>query len=136
MLKYGIHVPLGTVAFNAKEAYFIARKFGPDYQRRFVVKAQIQANGRNQGVFKENGFAGGIHTVNTPEEVQEVAKNMCGKVLVCPESGDQGFLCRCVYITEELDIAKELYVCVMLSRSHGCPVIVYGNWDGIHINSE
>lgn len=29
----------GTVAFNAKEAYVIARKFGPDYKRKFVVKA-------------------------------------------------------------------------------------------------
>ena len=80
-------------------------------------------------MFKENNFKGGIHAVNTPEEVQEVAKNMCGKILVCPESGSQGFLCRCVYITEELDTLKELYVCVMHDRKMGCPVIIYGNWD-------
>lgn len=54
MLKYRIPVPLvrikfelishfqGTVAFNAKEAYVIARKFGPDYNRKFVVKAQVR----------------------------------------------------------------------------------------------
>ena len=29
----------GTVAFNAKEACVIARKFGPDYDRKYVVKA-------------------------------------------------------------------------------------------------
>jgi succinyl-CoA synthetase beta subunit len=62
------------VAFNAKEAYWIARRFGPEYTSKFIVKAQIQASGRNQGVFKETGFKGGIHLCNTPEEVQEVAR--------------------------------------------------------------
>ncbi len=72
----------------------------------------------------------GIHVVKSPEEVSEVTKNMCGKTLVCEESGPQGFLCRCVYITEELDVQKELYVSVMHDRSQGQPVIIYGNWDG------
>lgn len=132
MFKYNIPIPLGAVAFNAKEAYFIARRFGADYRRNFVVKAQIQAGGRNQGVFKESGFRGGIHVCSSPEEVQEAAKQMCGKILVCPESGPQGYLCRCVYIVEELDIAKELYVSVKYDRKQGCPVIIYGNWNGHH----
>lgn len=55
---------------------------------------------------------------------------MCGKILVCPESGSQGFLCRCVYIVEEVDKLKELYVCITLDRKQGCPVIIYGNWEG------
>ncbi len=57
-----------------------------------------------------------------------MAKNMCGKVLVCPESGEQGFLCRCVYITEELDVIKELYISIKNDRTMDCPVIIYGNW--------
>ena len=116
------------MAFTAKEAYIIARKFGPDYRRRYIVRAQVQTRGRHHGVFKENGFKGGVHVVDTPEEVQEVAKNMCGKIMVCPETGDQGFLCRTVYITEELDMLKELYVGISHDRSKGCPVIVYGSW--------
>jgi hypothetical protein len=35
-----------------------------------------------------------------------------------------------VYIVEELDKMKELYVCITLDRKQGCPVIIYGNWDG------
>lgn len=62
--------------------------------------------------------------------MQDVAKKMCGKILVCPESGKQGFLCRCVYIIEELDIQKELYVCVTHDRSKGCPVIIYSDLGG------
>ena len=57
----------------------------------------------------------------------EVAKYMCGKTLVSPDSGGQGFLCRCVYILEELQIEKELYVSVSYDRQHGCPVITYSD---------
>jgi succinyl-CoA synthetase beta subunit len=54
---------------------------------------------------------------------------MCGKVLVCPELGDdQGYLCRVVYITEELETLKELYVCIKYDRQRCCPVIIYGSW--------
>lgn len=68
--------------------------------------------------------------MTTPEEVQEVAKNMCGKILSCPESGE-GFLCRCVYITEALDGLKEFYISVSQDRAKECPVITYGAWEGI-----
>jgi hypothetical protein len=36
---YNIPIPRGNVAFNAKEAFTIGRKFGADYSGRFVVKA-------------------------------------------------------------------------------------------------
>lgn len=39
--QYNIQVPRGAVAYNAKEAYVIARKFGIDYRGRFVIKAQV-----------------------------------------------------------------------------------------------
>jgi succinyl-CoA synthetase beta subunit len=61
---------------------------------------------------------------------EEVAKNMCGKILVSAESGQQGFLCRCVYIVEELEVWKELYLCVKHDRKCGTPVIIYGAWNG------
>ncbi|CDW89196.1 succinyl-ligase beta-chain [Stylonychia lemnae] len=94
----------------------------------------IQASGRNNGYFKENAFQGGNHIVSTPEEVQEYARQMCGKTLVCPESGKQGFLCRCVYILEELAIYKELYVCVTYDRNQQCPVIIYSDEGGTNLH--
>jgi succinyl-CoA synthetase beta subunit len=39
---YNIPLPRGAVAFNSKEAYVIARKFGGEYRGKFVVKAQVQ----------------------------------------------------------------------------------------------
>jgi succinyl-CoA synthetase beta subunit len=56
---------------------------------------------------------------------------MCGKVLTVPES-TEGYLCRCVYITEELDALKEFYLSVSMDRVKACPVITYGAWNGNH----
>ena len=39
--QYNIPLPRGNVAFNHKEAFVIARKFGADYRGKFVVKAQV-----------------------------------------------------------------------------------------------
>lgn len=41
LYQYNIPLPRGNVAFNHKEAFVIARKFGGDYQGKFVVKAQV-----------------------------------------------------------------------------------------------
>ena len=39
---------------------------------------------RKEGVFLENNFKGGIHIVDTPEEVREVAEKMVGQTLMVP----------------------------------------------------
>lgn len=39
--QFNIPVPRGNVAFNSKEAFYIARKFGADYSGKFVVKPQV-----------------------------------------------------------------------------------------------
>jgi succinyl-CoA synthetase beta subunit len=66
------------------------------------VKAQVLGGGRGMGYFKENNFKGGVHIVDTPEKVRELAENMCGKTLVTKQSGDVGFPCNCVYIVEKI----------------------------------
>lgn len=54
--------------------------------------------------------------MNTPDDVMELAKKMCGKTLICPESGKFGFRCKCVYIIEELSIEKEMFVGITYDR--------------------
>ena len=80
--KYRVPIPLGNVAYNAKEALLVARQFGQKKQMEFVVKAQVLGGGRGLGYFKENNFKGGVHLCKTPEQVQELADKMCGKTLV------------------------------------------------------
>ena len=96
-----IPIPHGQVAFNGKEAYFIARKFGHEFNRKFVIKAQVQAPARTKGVFRENGFKGGIHIVESIDEVRDVADQMCGKHLVTlPYTTTEGFQVSSVLVME------------------------------------
>ena len=43
----------------------VARQFGPEYYEnpgcQYVVKAQVQAEGRSKGIFVESGLKGGVH---------------------------------------------------------------------------
>lgn len=71
--KYDIPVPRGRIAFNAIEAYAVAQDFGPYYDKKFVVKAQIMKTARSKGFFRENGFNSGIHKADTPEQVRDLA---------------------------------------------------------------
>ena len=105
-----IAIPKGTVAFNEKEAYNIARKFGHDSERKFVVKAQVQYPARSKGVFRENGFKGGIHIVDTHEEVKEVAGKMCGKHLVFPGGLADGLLVNSVLVMEYIEAMEKYFL--------------------------
>lgn len=48
----------------------------------YVVKAQVLGGGRGLGHFKETGFQGGVHIVDTVDKVWNIADQMCGKTLV------------------------------------------------------
>ena len=102
--KYMIPIPRGTVAFSAKEAFAIGRKFGPDFKNQFVVKAQVQGFARTKGVFRENGFEKGIHICDTIYQVKDVAGQMLGKHLVLPGGSKDGLMCNSVLVMEHLDI--------------------------------
>ena len=60
LLRYGVRVPTGKVAFNADEAEQIAKDLNC---QKFVVKAQIHAGGRGKG--------GGVKLATTPSEVRQ-----------------------------------------------------------------
>ena len=116
--QYQIAIPRGTVAFNKKEAYNIARKLHKEKVNKFVVKAQVQHTARSKGYFKENGFKSGIHIVNTLEEVAEVAGKMCGKNFVQPGGDPDGNLVKCVLVMEHIETVKEYYLSIAYDRKN------------------
>lgn len=61
--SYDVQVPLGNVAKSPEEAEAVSTKMN---QSGYVVKAQVLAGGRGLGHFKENGYQGGVHIVDTP----------------------------------------------------------------------
>ena len=99
MHRYRVPIPRGHVAFTAQEAFNVARSFGTDYEPgRFFVKAQVKCNGRTSGYFKENGFVGGLHCVETLSQVRKIADNMLGKKYVSEKTEEGGCIVHCVYI--------------------------------------
>jgi succinyl-CoA synthetase beta subunit len=77
--SYKIAIPLGNVARSPEEALSVSNQFKSS---GYVVKAQVLGGGRGLGHFKETGFQGGVHIVDTPEKVQGIAKSMLGNSLV------------------------------------------------------
>lgn len=103
----GVPVLQGGVAYTAEEAAQIAKNdlSGPVY----VVKAQIHAGGRGKG--------GGVKVVKSVDEVKATAKEMLGMQLVTHQTGPQGQEVRRIYIEEGCDIARELYLGILIDRA-------------------
>jgi len=129
--KFGVPSPTGKVASSAIEATDAARNL---HCTQIVVKAQVHAGGRGKGTFK-NGFKGGVHLVNSPEEAGIIAGKMLGQTLVTHQTGEQGRLVRQVMVAESVDITKEYYLAILLDRASSQPVIVASTEGGMDIES-
>ncbi len=112
--KYGVAVPRGGVAHSVDEAATQAQELGGPV---YVVKSQIHAGGRGAGRFKDNPDGqGGVRIVKSVEEVRECAREMLGHVLVTKQTGPAGKEVKRIYIEEGCDIARELYLGMLLDR--------------------
>ena len=120
--NYGIPIPRGQIARTDEEAMQVARQLsgGP-----FVLKAQIHAGGR--------GKAGGIKVIDRLEDVGRAAWDMLGKVLVTAQTTGEGKPVRTLLVEEVLDIAKEIYLGVVVDRQKACPVMLASAEGGVEI---
>lgn len=131
LAKYGVAVPKGKVAYTVDEAVSAAQELGGPV---FVVKSQIHAGGRGAGKFKgnENG-KGGVRVVKSVDEVKASASEMLGQVLVTKQTGPEGKEVKRLYIEEGCDIARELYLSVLLDRDSSRLVIMASTEGGMDI---
>ena len=106
--KYNVPVPNGGVAFSAEEALKVAKSLDSNI---FVVKAQIHAGGR--------GKAGGVKIAKNLDEVTLYANEILGKTLVTHQTGPAGKTVGRLLIEEGIDIARELYMGIVLDRQTG-----------------
>ena len=112
--QYGVPVPRGHVAFTVEEAVKAAEELGGSV---FVVKSQIHAGGRGAGRFEDNPDGkGGVRVVKSIEEVRENAEQMLNHLLITKQTGAAGKKVNRLYIEEGCDIARELYVGMLLDR--------------------
>jgi succinyl-CoA synthetase beta subunit len=105
MREFGVGVPEGEVATTPAEAEQAARSLGTSV---VVVKAQIHAGGRGKG--------GGIKLARSASEAKTAASELLGMTLVTHQTGPEGKLVRKVYVEAGCDIARELYLAILLDR--------------------
>jgi len=103
---YGIAVPPGRVARTPDEAVEAAKTVGGD---AWMVKAQIHAGGR--------GKAGGVKYCKTAADVKQAAAGMLGTKMETYQSAGVALPVDCVLVAQATDIAKELYLSVLVDRS-------------------
>ena len=104
--RFGLAVPRGSPAFSVDEAVRAAKALpGPVW----VVKAQIHAGGRGKG--------GGVKLARSLDEVRALAGQILGMQLKTHQTGPEGQKVRRLLIEEGADIAKELYVGMVVDRT-------------------
>jgi succinyl-CoA synthetase beta subunit len=129
--KFGVAAPKGGVASTPEEAQAAA---APLAGKKIVVKAQIHAGGRGKGLFK-NGFKGGVHVCDSPEQAVECARQMLGQTLVTHQTGPDGKVVNKVLIAEAVEISRELYFALVLDRADSAPMIIASTEGGMDIET-
>lgn len=112
--RYGIPTPKGKVAFDAESAREIAKELG----KPVVVKAQVLVGGR--------GKAGGVKLAKTPDEAEQHAENILGMEI-------KGLPVRKVLIDPAVPNKSEIYLGIVVDRTHGAPVMMASSAGGMEI---
>ncbi len=118
----GVPVPRGEPCFSPADALRVADDLGGD---RWVVKAQIHAGGRGKG--------GGVKVVDSRDRVKEAAEEMLGMMLVTHQTGPMGQQVNRLLVEEGVDIARELYVGLVIDRSSQRVVVMASAEGGTEI---
>ena len=121
---YGIAVPAGRVARTPEEAVDAAKAIGGDF---WVVKAQIHAGGR--------GKAGGVKLAKTLDQVREYAKAMLGTKMSTYQTAGVALPVDTVLVTQATDIAKELYLSVLVDRGTRSITFIASSDGGVDIET-
>jgi succinyl-CoA synthetase beta subunit len=127
----GAAVPRGVVASSPAEAVAAFERLGG---KPVVLKAQVHAGGRGKGRFKDSGTDfGGVKYLTKREDVTRVAEVMFKYPLVTKQTGEHGQKVSKVLVQEAADIAREIYVGMVLDRAAGLPVLMASKEGGVEI---
>jgi succinyl-CoA synthetase beta subunit len=126
----GAAIPRGKVAAAPAEAQQAFEQIGGPV----VLKAQIHAGGRGKGRFKDSGKDwGGVKFVRSRDECGQVADVMFRYPLVTKQTGEQGQRVSKILVQEAADIAREVYLGMVLDRAIGLPVLMGCAEGGVEI---
>ena len=122
LARHNVPVPRGEVVFKAEDARGVAEKLGTAVT---VVKAQIHAGGRGKG--------GGVKLAKSPAEAGQLAAQILGMKLVTYQTGPEGQTVGRILIEEGLQIARELYLGMVIDRSTQRIVLMVSSDGGVEI---
>jgi succinyl-CoA synthetase beta subunit len=126
----GAAVPRGIVASSPAEAQKAFDQMGGPV----VLKAQIHAGGRGKGRFKDSGQDfGGVKFIRSRDESGRVAEVMFKHPLVTKQTGEAGQRVGKVLVQEAADIAREIYLGMVVDRAIGLPVLMACADGGVEI---
>ena len=120
--KYNVPVPNGILIHDKSEAVRAAEEIGTPV---VVVKAQIHAGGRGKG--------GGVKLAKSPQEAEQHAGDILGMTLVTHQTGPKGRRVRKVLIEEGMEIARELYISLLIDRQTSRVMIMASEAGGMEI---
>lgn len=126
----GVAVLEHRVAQTADEAAAAFDELGSAVS---VIKAQIHAGGRGKGHIAEKPEQHGVQLVRSAEECRAAAANMLGNHLITIQTGPEGQTVRQVLIEQGCDIARELYLGIVLDRAEALPVLMASTEGGMEI---
>lgn len=126
----GVPVLRGDVARTPDEAATAFDSLGGSLA---VIKAQIHAGGRGKGTVAEHPEQRGVQLVRSAEETREVASRLLGNRLVTIQTGEPGQKVNQVFIEQGCDIARELYLGIVLDRAAARPVLMVSAEGGVEI---
>ncbi len=118
---YGVAVPAGDLATTPAEAEEVARRLAGGV----VVKAQVHAGGR--------GKAGGIKLAKSPAEAKRVASEILGMTLRSQQTGPEGRLVRKIWVEAGSEIARELYLAIVVDRASEKVALIASTEGGVEI---
>jgi succinyl-CoA synthetase beta subunit len=112
--SHGIPIPQGSVAENADQARQIAAQLG----KPVVIKSQVLVGGR--------GKAGGIKIAATPDEAEKRADQILAMRI-------KGLPVRKVLVDEAIQIAREIYLGIVVNRAAKCATMMGSSAGGVEI---
>ena len=130
--EFGAPVSAGVAVLDAADARAAAETLGGPL---WVVKAQIHAGGRGKGRFKEPeaGEKGGVRLAKSVDEVVAFTEAMLGRTLVTHQTGPAGKQVGRVYVEAGSDIARELYLSMVVDRASSRVAFIVSTEGGMDI---
>ena len=120
--RFNVPVPKGEPAASPEE---MAKAFESLGLAKAVAKVQIHAGGR--------GKAGGVKIVTSAAEARDFAQKLLGKPLVTHQTGPQGRVVRRLYIEQASEVARELYLGMVVDRKAESVAVIASTEGGMEI---